>query len=234
MSCEKYKDLITKSLDGTINDEQSADLKKHAEQCQLCREELDRCTQIQDIIKQAFSSQTSAEQASRTILSQITPRQIRPAPTLLFGRQTAIAASILLTIGLLLGFGLARVTAVRRTAAPAAKVPIQVAELSGTVLVKHENSKLWQQLQPGSNVYVGDTFHSTAKSGFVLEMEDESTIEVNQNSMLVLRSYNGKTQFFLEHGECTAALESPHGPFFIYTPNGRAEALGTEFTVTVE
>ncbi|HUT46836.1 MAG TPA: FecR domain-containing protein [Sedimentisphaerales bacterium] len=50
---------------------------------------------------------------------------------------------------------------------------------------------------------------------------------------LVLKLYNDETQFFLEHGECTASLESPHGPFFISTPNGRVEALGTEFTVTV-
>jgi ferric-dicitrate binding protein FerR (iron transport regulator) len=52
--------------------------------------------------------------------------------------------------------------------------------------------------------------------------------------MLALTSYNGQTQFFLEHGECTANLEGPHGPFFISTPHGRVEALGTEFTVTVE
>ena len=52
--------------------------------------------------------------------------------------------------------------------------------------------------------------------------------------MLVLKSYNGQTQFFLQHGECTAALESPHGRFFIETPHVRVEALGTEFTVTVE
>ena len=234
MSCEKYKDLIEKRFDGTINDEEFAALKKHTEQCPLCRGELGRCAQIQDIVKEAFSSQTSAKQASRAILSQITPRQIRPSPTLLFGRQGAIAASILLAIGLLVGFGLARVTAVRRMSAPAAKVPIEVTQIEGTVLVKHEDSDFWQKLQPDSNIYKGDTFHSAAKSGFVLELEDESTLELNQNSMLVLRSYNGETQFFLEHGECTAALESPHGPFFIYTPNGRAEALGTEFTVTVE
>jgi ferric-dicitrate binding protein FerR (iron transport regulator) len=53
--------------------------------------------------------------------------------------------------------------------------------------------------------------------------------------MLVLELFNGETQFFLEHGECTASLNSPHhGPFFISTPHGQVEALGTEFTVTVE
>ena len=234
MNCEKYKDLIEKRLDGTINDEQSAALKKHAEQCQLCRGELDRCAQIQDVMKEAFSAKTPAEQASRTIMSQVTPRKIRPAPILLFGRRTAIAASILLAIGLLLGFGLARVTTARRITARTAKVPMKVTQLEGTVLVKHQNLNLWQKLQPGSNIHLGDTFHSTAKSGFVLEMTDKSTIEVNQNSMLVLESYNGGTQFHLEHGNLAAALNSHHPPFVISTPHGQVEALGTEFTVTVE
>ena len=110
---------------------------------------------------------------------------------------------------------------------------MKVARLEGTVLVKHQDSDLWYPLMPGSGIYLGDTFHSTAKSAFVLELEDKSTLELNQNSMLVLKLYNGETQFFLEHGECTASLESPHGPFFISTPHGRVEALGTEFTVTV-
>ena len=112
-------------------------------------------------------------------------------------------------------------------------MPIDIGRLEGTVLVRHKNSDIWQTLQAGSNVYLGDTFHSAAKSACVLKLDDKSTLELNQNSMLVLKSYNGQTQFFLEHGECTASLESPHGPFFISTPNGRMEALGTEFTVKV-
>jgi ferric-dicitrate binding protein FerR (iron transport regulator) len=48
-----------------------------------------------------------------------------------------------------------------------------------------------------------------------------------------LVSYGDNTEFSLEHGECTASLQSPHVPFFVRTPHGRVEALGTEFTVTV-
>jgi len=235
MSCEKYKDLINKRLDGMLSDKQFAELKTHTEECQICRAELDRCAQIQDIIKQAFSSQTSAKQASRTILSQIAPRRIKPASTPSFRRQTAIAASVLLAIGLLLGFGLAKVTALRRIAALAAtKTPIRVTDLEGTVLVRHQGSDIWQILQANSNIHVGDTFHSAAKSNFTLEMKGKSTLEVDQNSMLVLELSNGETQFHLEHGKLAAALNSPHAPFFISTPHGRVEALGTEFTVKVE
>ena len=115
-----------------------------------------------------------------------------------------------------------------------AKVPMQVAELKGTVLIRHQDSDTWQTMTPDSSVHLGDTFHSAAKSSFTLKLDAESKIEVEQNSMMALTSYNGQTQFFLEHGQCKASLESPHGPFFISTPHGRVEALGTEFTVTVE
>lgn len=114
-----------------------------------------------------------------------------------------------------------------------AQVPISAGKIEGTVLVRHEGSDVWQILGVDSNIYIGDTFHSTAKSACALKLSGKSTLELNQNSMLVLKLYNGETQFFLEHGECTASLESPHGRFFISTPHGRVEALGTEFTVTV-
>jgi ferric-dicitrate binding protein FerR (iron transport regulator) len=115
-----------------------------------------------------------------------------------------------------------------------AQVPIRVGDAQGMVLVRHEGSTLWQTLEAGSSIYLGDMFHAAANSACVLKLGDESTLELNQNSILVLKSYNGETQFYLEHGELTAALESPHPPFFISTPHGRVEALGTEFTVTVE
>jgi hypothetical protein len=54
------------------------------------------------------------------------------------------------------------------------------------------------------------------------------------NAFWSVTMYNGKTQFHLEHGKLAAALESPHPPFFVSTPHGRVEALGTEFTVNVE
>ncbi|MHC4865037.1 MAG: FecR family protein [Planctomycetota bacterium] len=111
---------------------------------------------------------------------------------------------------------------------------MKVAKLTGTVLVRHKDSDVWKILEAGSKLYLGDTFHSAAKSACVLELEDESTLELNQNGMLELRSYNGGTEFYLKHGVLAAALKSPHGPFFISTPHGRVEALGTEFTVTVE
>jgi len=238
MNCEKYKKLIEKYVDGTINDSELAELKAHTKTCQSCREEFESCVGLENVVREAFLSRTGAEEAKASLMARLAAepsapaRRIRYGPAWLADRRASIAAGILLAIGLTLGFAMGRASIVEPTLAE--KVPMRVSELDGTVLVKHKGFDVWQTLEAGENVHLGDTFHSAVKSGFVLELEDKSTIEVNQNSMLALKLYNGQTQFHLEHGRCTAALESPHPPFFISTPHGRVEALGTEFTVTVE
>ena len=238
MTCEKYKNLIEKFIEGTISNGQLAELKSHTETCESCREEFERCVLLQDTVKHAFSSRTSAEQAGASLVARLSEepnlrlRPVRYGTASFAGKRAAIAAGILLAVGLLLGFTIGR--AGKAAQIPlTAQVPISVGKIEGTVLLRHEGSDIWQTLEAGSNIYLGDTFHSTARSACILKLDEESTLDLNQNSMLVLNSYNGQTQFFLEHGECTASLESPHGPFFISTPNGRMEAVGTEFTVTV-
>jgi len=238
MTCEKYKNFILTYIDGTITDGQLAELKTHTETCESCRDEFERCVLLQDVVRQTFSSPMAAEKAGASLVARLSEEpnlRLRPARfgTALFaGKQAAIAAGILLAIGLLLGFTLGRAGKSARTPLTA-RVPISVGKIEGTVLVRHEGSDVWQALDTGSNIYLGDTFHSTAMSACVLKLDKKSTLELNQNSMLVLKLYNDETQFFLEHGECTASLQSPHGPFFINTPHGRVEALGTEFTVKV-
>ena len=236
MNCKKNQILIEKYITGDIKDTELAELKDHTDRCASCRERFEQVGRLEGVIKSAFSSSAiPAGQASDSILSKLPATRPATAPTMLPYKQMAIAASIFLAVGLLLGFSLAMFATAGRVVVPkAAKVPMNVAELEGTVLVRHEGFDVWQILEAGSNVYLGDTFHSAAKSGFVLEMENQSTIEVNQNSMLVLKLYNGGTQFHLEHGKLAAALESPHPPFVISTPHGQVEALGTEFEVTVE
>jgi ferric-dicitrate binding protein FerR (iron transport regulator) len=238
--CEKHKNLIEQFIEGTISDQQLTELKMHTETCESCREEFKRCVLLQDILKHSLSSQTTAGQASESVMSKLSAkpdRRLQPAlhgTTLSVRRRAAVAAAIILAVGLFLGFALGRACTDKPITEPlTAQVPINIGRLEGTVLVRHKDSDIWQTLRTGSNVYLGDAFHSAAKSACVLKLDDKSTLELNQNSMLVLKMFNGQTQFFLEHGECTASLESPHGPFFISTPNGRMEALGTEFTVTV-
>lgn len=238
MTCEKYKILIEQYIDGTISEGQLSELKTHAGMCASCREKFERCILLQDVVRRAFSSQMTAEQAKESLAARLSEEpnvRLRPArfSTVLFtGKRAAIAASVLLAVGLFLGFALGRAAKPTRTPLTA-QVPISVGAVEGIVLLRHEGSDVWQALEAGSNIHLGDTFHSTVGSAFALKLDDKSTLELNQNSMLVLKMYNGQTQFFLGHGECTASLQSPHGPFFISTPHGQVEALGTEFTVKV-
>lgn len=239
-TCDKYKNLIEKYIEGTINNEHLAELTRHVDTCESCRMEFKRCVLLQDVVKQSFSSPMAAKQAGASIVARLSEepnRRLKPVfhdTILSVRRQAAVAAAIILAVGLFLGFALGRAGTGKPIAELLApQVPINIGKLEGTVLVKHKDSDIWQTLQAGSNVYLGDTFHSAAKSTCVLKLDGKSTLELSQNSMLVLKLYNGETQFFLEHGECTASLNSPPGPFFISTPHGRVEALGTEFTVTV-
>jgi len=233
MSCEKYIELIEKHLNAEIKDTELEQLKEHIGQCESCRKKYGQLGRLEKIVKKAFSSATTAEQASESILSKLPATQRGSSTVVLFSKQMAVAASIFLAVGLLSGFLLARIDSDKQVST-AVKVPMKVARLEGTVLVKHRDSELWHPMLPGSDIYLGDTFHSAPKSVLVLELENQSTLELNQNSMLVLKLYNGETQFHLEHGKLAAALESPHPPFFVSTPHGRVEALGTEFTVNVE
>jgi len=240
MNCGKYRDAIDKYIEGTIDNQSLAELERHAQTCESCRQELDNCALMSDVIKEALSSRTSAGQAGELVTTRLSTESSGPGAlcgnrvVFSFGRQAAVAASIVLAIGLFLGFALGRAGAGKRIKLPiTAETPILVTDIEGTVLVRHAGSDMWHGLTSQSKVYLGDTFHSTAKSTCILELDPNSTLELDQNSMLVLKSYNGLTEFNLEHGELTAELASRHGPFFISTPHGRVQALGTEFTVTV-
>jgi len=234
--CQRYEDLIEQFLDGTLSDAQLGELKTHTQDCESCRREFERSVLLGQTIRDSFSPGLAAGRAGASVLAKLAaqPQQRRGRSRAVWGR-VAVAACVLLAVGCLAGFVLGRTGAAKEPQRPPlTPVPLQVADLRGTVLVRHQGYDVWHVLETGSDVCLGDTFHSTAKSRFVLQLAKDSTIEVDQNSMLTLTSYNGQTQFFLAHGECTANLDSPHGPFFISTPHGRVEALGTEFTVTVE
>ena len=234
MNCEKYKKLIEKYLDGIISEKELADLKSHSENCSICRKEFEQSRLLKSLIAEGMSTQTNAKDASDIVLSKLANEKQKSASTVLFTRWTSIAASILVVAGLSLGFYLGRVTSTQTTVPLGAKTSLHIASLEGIVLVKHDGFALWEKLEPQSDIYVGDIFHCVAKSAFNMESQDKSTIKLNQNSMLTLKEYNGKTQFYLEHGEMSADLNSPHPPFVVSTPNGRVEALGTVFTVSVE
>jgi len=233
--CRRYQDLIEEYLDGTIGEGRLEELKAHVAACKTCAEEFRRCTMMQEVVADALQSQVTAHDAAQAIVERLPNRMnVRPrrGGVWVIRVRLAVAAVVLLAVGLIGGFVAGR----RGPAGTALTVtPMQVAGLDGTVLVRHEGSDTWQTLRNDSAVCLGDTFHCARGADLTLRLKDgKSTLELSENSMLALKAYDGETRFFLEHGHCRASLESPHGPFFIETPHGRAEALGTEFTVTVE
>lgn len=232
--CRVFQDLIEEYLDGTISESDLEALRAHTAVCQACAEEFRRSTLIQEVVADAFEPRTGPKDAAGAIMASLPNRVGRVRVWAIPGRM-AIAATVLLAVGMIVGFALGQSDAVPPDEQAAlTAVPMRVTGLEGTVLVRHEGSDTWHALKADSGVYLGDTFHCTGKSSLTLEVGDKSTLQIVENSMLALMSYNGETRFFLEHGHCRASLESPHGPFFISTPHGRVEALGTEFTVTVE
>jgi len=241
ISCETARALIDKAIDGTIGKAEHAELEAHAETCEACRNELKCLEQTEEVIADAFASRTEALQAKNQIMAHISERVGTPTqhtgsvPGYWTWTRTAIAAVVMLAAGLTLGFVLGREGQNQPPAsAMLQEAPVRIGRLEGMVLVKHGNSDVWQPVRSGAVVYLGDTFHSMPRAAFVLDLGNNSTIDVSPNSMLALVSYGSETEFSLEQGECTANLQSPHGPFFVRTPHGRIEALGTEFTVTVE
>lgn len=233
--CRRYQDLIEEYLGGTIGEGRLEELKAHVAACKTCAEEFRRCTMMQEVVADALQSQVTAHDAAQAIVERLPNRMnVRPrrGGVRVIRVRLAVAAVVLLAVGLIGGFVAGR----HGPAGPALTVaPMRVARVDGTVLVRHEGSDTWQTLRSDSTVCLGDTFHCASGADLTLRLKDgKSTLELSENSMLALKAYESETRFFLEHGHCRASLESPHGPFFIETPHGRAEALGTEFTVTVE
>jgi len=194
---------------------------------------------MQDVILDAFESRVARDEAAAAVMKRLVGRAKdwpRRAGVWVIRARIAAAAMVLLASGLAVGFAVGRTGSVSPVQTVALTVvPIRVAGLDGMVLVRHEGSDVWKGLNRDSTVYLGDTFHSASGSDLTLALEDnKSTLELWENSMLALRAYDKETRLFLEHGQCKADLKSPHSPFFVSTPHGRVEALGTEFTVKVE
>ena len=155
IDCRTCSDLISLHLEGMINETQLDELKMHTDGCESCRKGFESLGLVQDIVQESFSSQTSAEQASTKVLDRLaaTPHVRIRASRAVGARQAwtrgAIAAAVLLAIGLTIGFGLGKATVPRPAEVTLPdQVPMRVSRLSGTVLVKHDGFDKWEALQP--------------------------------------------------------------------------------------
>lgn len=231
MNCKEFKVVIDKYIEGIVERNELDELKLHAESCPQCRKQYLFASNIESVLQQSVASDLSAKNASEKILPDLNSTSYTATSTPKFTLYKYAAAAACIFIG----FGLAQIvnTADRlRLSCP--KVPIKAIEVSGTVLVKHSDTETWRQLSNDTQVCLGDTFHSAGRSKAVLLFEDGSRMALNQNTTLELKEFNGKTDFYLSNGKVHSDLRTGHSPFFISTPHGRAEALGTDFIVSVE
>ncbi|MFC1761818.1 FecR domain-containing protein [Planctomycetota bacterium] len=239
-NCPNTQDNLTRHLEGSLTDSEEQALRDHLAACPACAAAFKQMDLLEEMVKDAMHPETTPQLATDRIYERLTQKQV-PHPqdvVPLAARHSRIrqwmSVAALLLIGVGLGIVLQSHQSQPQGPTSLKAVNIRITELKGTVLVKHQGDQIWQALNTNSTVYLGDTFHTTATSDFILALDKTNRIKVAQNSMLALESYDeNETEFFLQHGQCTPVLNGPHGPFFVRTPNGRMEALGTEFTVKV-
>jgi hypothetical protein len=182
-------------------------------------------------VREAFNPVTSAEQAAVGILAKLPAGP--PAQRVLLPRlRWDLAAGILLLVGLLGGFTLGRHD--RGSSPNAPMIDVRVSALSGTALVKHAGQDTWHELAPAATLRLGDVLHAAGNSAVTLSLWDRSSIRLDANTTLSADAFNGRVEFALSSGTINADLQSAHPRFFIRTPQGILEALGTAFVVSVD
>ncbi len=231
-NCEKYKLFIESYIEGELNDSDRIQLDEHIQNCNACRNEFQKAQTMASLLNESFHPERSADLAADSVMASISelPIQKDRRPFLTLGK---IAAGFILITGLFLSYQAGQ-TSMLWKPDNLTQAAYTIDELAGTVLVKHSNSDIWQPLTADSTIYTGDQFLSTPGATVRFGVAENSHIKLEENSMLVLNNTPDKTNLLLIHGTLDADLASPHGPFFVTTPHGQAEALGTEFTVKVD
>jgi ferric-dicitrate binding protein FerR (iron transport regulator) len=235
MSCKQFQPIFDAIIDGSLTAQQKRQLESHIETCADCRQAYQTHCTMETVIGECFTLPGPSDEITQSIRNRIanTKPAASPAPIWARGTFTKIAAGILLLAALGLGFAAGRYPSVA-SSIDAAPTAYSVQSVQGTVLVRHLGAKTWLPLATDSTMFVGDELVSAPNAKATFVVGENSTITLSENSMLVLKTVGETTELYLASGCLDAALESPHGPFFVTTPHGRAEALGTEFTVHVQ
>lgn len=232
MNCAQYQSIFDAYVDGSVTLQQKQLLQKHIQDCDACRRQYQEHLKMQTVLSECFTLSQPSEQALQSILTVVSSPEFTAdtsrRPAFRWGGY-ALAAGIFLVIGLLLGSGRLTPPALP----PDKPLAISISDLRGDILVKHPWDDDWKMLTDAEPIYKGDSFRSLHQSAVKLVLGPGKFVELNENSSLNLLEYNGKTEFGIAYGTVKSTLEGPHEPFYISTPQGRFEALGTEFIVRV-
>jgi ferric-dicitrate binding protein FerR (iron transport regulator) len=239
MTCREYHHFLKQYQDGTLQPADLDVLLAHQEKCPDCRQAFDRAALLEKLLSDALRPNRDAQSVRKAVLSRL-PEKVsadyeRIMPSISPWRKLApLAACLLLTAGLAAGFvaGLKYQSASLEGNVTSA-LPLRIALLEGKVLVRHTGMAYWQEVTPQTTLRLGDHLQTTAPAKITFDFEDKSFLTLDSSSSLALTRWNGGMELDLNYGSVRASLQSPHPPFFVSTPQGRIEALGTEFTVTV-
>ena len=231
MACEAYKTSFHKYMEGILEERALEDLRQHIKTCSQCRTEQWEFSHMQDILEDSMNPSDSCRQK---ISQAITNLNVQPQKKIASRKVLAsflrygAAAAVFLIVGLHIGS--------RQSPNPMHQqkpLSVTVSQLDGDVLVRHPWEGGWKRMTSEESIYKGDAFLSLHQASLILSLGTNNTVSLNENSSLDLLEHNGQTEFGIEYGTVKAKLAGPHEPFFISTPQGRFEALGTEFIVRV-
>jgi hypothetical protein len=235
MNCEECLKMMDAYEVGDLDDSGIREIEAHAESCPSCKAAIDARRKTEMAVRDAFKASTSPAAARDKVLARLSDA---PYATAVSPRLRAkwwpvpVAAAAALVIGIFVGAAVSRSGGLKEPdAAPAA---MTIAKIDGVVLRKHKDAPAWTQITPQAKLYVGDEMQTLAGSTLVLALKDNSTMSLNAGTNLLVKEYNGASEFVLSSGSLRATLTSPHPPFAIRTPQGLIRALGTDFAVTVE
>jgi hypothetical protein len=231
MICETYKTTFKRYSEGILAQQALDDLQQHIKTCSACKAAYWEFSHMQEILEDSLNPSNTCKQKISQAITNLKIQPQKPVPSRMalapFLRYGA-AAAVFLVIGLYIGS--------RQSPNPISQqkpLTIAVSKLQGDVLVRHTWENGWNKMIPEEPVYEGDRFLSLHRAPVVLSLGKHNTVSLNENSSLDLLEHNGKTEFGITYGTVKAKLAGRHEPFFISTPQGRFEALGTEFIVRV-
>jgi hypothetical protein len=232
MNCQSYQIILDAYIDGTVTQQQIQQLEAHIQSCESCRGEYETHRKMKVVLGECFTLSEPSNNKIQSVLTCISTEDFAanttPASTFRW-LGYAVAAGIFLAIGVLIG-SWDKMQSVFVQSKPLA---ISISNLHGDILIKHPWETSWKTLASNEPIYKGDAFLSLNQSKVRLTLGPDKYVELDQNSSLNLMQYNGQTEFGIAYGTVKSSLDGPHEPFFISTPQGRLQALGTEFIVKV-
>jgi hypothetical protein len=232
MNCQNYQLILDAYIDGTVTPQQIQQLETHVQSCETCRREYETHRKMKLVLGECLTMSEPSDKNIQSVLANVSTQDFAadtiPASTFRWLGYAA-AAGIFLAIGVLIGSW----DKIQIISTQHQSLAISVTNLKGDILIKHPWENSWKTLAVNEPIYKGDAFLSLNQSAVRLVLGPNKYVELDQNSSLNLMQYNGQTEFGIAYGTVKSSLDGPHEPFFISTPQGRLQALGTEFIVKV-